>query len=101
VDSVLAWWTSIWETNSTSKDLKLLIIGIHPGFHLFYGDYHMFQHLFHFCRLMILSTSAVFNSITPSIQSHFWHQLSCEGVTIDRGWIGNWLHWTLTDRNYK
>jgi hypothetical protein len=22
-------------------------------------------------------------------------------VTIDGGWIGNWIYWTLTDRNYS
>jgi hypothetical protein len=27
--------------------------------------------------------------------------LSRDRVTIDRVWIGNWIYWILTDRNYK
>jgi hypothetical protein len=27
--------------------------------------------------------------------------MSRDGVTIDAGWIGNWINWTLTDRNYS
>jgi hypothetical protein len=31
---------------STSKDLRLLIIGIWPGFHLFFVGFHLGEHFF-------------------------------------------------------
>jgi hypothetical protein len=27
--------------------------------------------------------------------------LWCDRVTMDGVWIGNWIYWTLTERNYK
>jgi hypothetical protein len=40
--------------------------------------------------------------IQCSVQSnHFWHQLSRVWVTVVGVWIGYWIYWPLTGRNYK
>jgi hypothetical protein len=46
-------------------------------------------------------TNKIFGSLKEEVSRKFRIILSRLWVTIDGVWIGNWIYWTLTDRNYK
>jgi hypothetical protein len=59
---------------STLKD-RLLIIGVYLGIDLFCGDYQIFHHLFHFCRLTVQPTTAISSSTTSDTSCHVYKWL--------------------------